>query len=57
MKEAAGGRCHYCHEFKPLTMDHVIPVSKGGPHTASNIVPACQPCNSRKGARLLANAR
>jgi 5-methylcytosine-specific restriction endonuclease McrA len=43
-------RCAYCGERKPLTMDHVVPVSKGGHHTASNIVPACQSCNSRKSA-------
>lgn len=46
-------RCAYCREVKPLTQDHVIPVSKGGLHTASNIVPACQSCNSRKGNRLV----
>lgn len=42
-------RCAYCH-CKPrvLTMDHVQPLSKGGHHTAANIVPACQSCNSRK---------
>jgi 5-methylcytosine-specific restriction endonuclease McrA len=45
-------RCAYCGQMKPLTQDHVIPISKGGEHTASNIVPACRSCNSRKGARL-----
>jgi 5-methylcytosine-specific restriction endonuclease McrA len=45
-------RCAYCGERKPLTQDHITPISKGGEHTASNIVPACQSCNSRKGARL-----
>jgi 5-methylcytosine-specific restriction endonuclease McrA len=42
-------RCAYCN-CKPriLTMDHVVPLSKGGHHTAANIVPACQSCNSRK---------
>lgn len=45
-------RCAYCGS-KPvvLTMDHVVPLSKGGHHTASNIVPACQSCNSRKNDR------
>lgn len=56
MKRDADGRCHYCHEVRPLTMDHIVPISKGGSHTASNIVPACQPCNSRKRDRLLSAA-
>jgi 5-methylcytosine-specific restriction endonuclease McrA len=45
-------RCAYC-AAKPdvLEMDHVLAISKGGAHSASNIVPACKPCNSAKGAR------
>lgn len=43
--------CAYCHKRRRLTMDHVIPLSRGGPHTASNIVPACRTCNSRKNNR------
>jgi len=45
-------RCAYCGKRKPLTQDHVVPVSQGGAHTASNIIPACVSCNSSKGARL-----
>jgi 5-methylcytosine-specific restriction endonuclease McrA len=43
-------RCAYCHKRHKgrLTQDHVIPLSKGGSHTVSNIVPACSPCNSKK---------
>lgn len=52
IKVAYRHRCAYCGEKKPLTQDHIIPVSKGGAHTASNIIPACQSCNSSKGARL-----
>lgn len=44
-------RCYYCLQPGKLTKDHVVPLSKGGQHTKSNIVPACQPCNSRKGNR------
>lgn len=52
IKAAYGHRCAYCHvKPKRLTQDHVIPLAKGGHHTASNVVPACQPCNSRKGDR------
>ena len=45
-------KCAYWHlPFEALTMDHVVPLSKLGNHTAENIVPACKPCNSRKGNR------
>jgi len=41
--------CVYCHKkVKTLTQDRVIPLSRGGTHTADNIVPACQSCNSKK---------
>ena len=49
MKEAYGSRCVYClRKMERLTMDHLTPISKGGSHTASNIVPACLSCNSSK---------
>jgi len=45
-------RCAYCRTNDlALEMDHVTPLSKGGQHCATNIVPACKPCNSKKGAR------
>jgi HNH endonuclease len=44
-------RCVYCHRKSTrLTMDHIIPLSRAGSHTASNIVPACISCNSKKQA-------
>lgn len=43
-------RCAYCLKPKKLSMDHVVPISKGGSHTADNVVPACLRCNSRKHA-------
>lgn len=52
IQAAYNHRCAYCGEKKPLTQDHVVPISKGGDHTASNIVPACLSCNASKGARL-----
>jgi len=45
------GICHYCHAtFSPeeLTMDHVIPLSRGGRSTKGNIVPCCKDCNNKK---------
>jgi 5-methylcytosine-specific restriction endonuclease McrA len=47
-----GGRCFYCGSPDPRTMDHVIPTSKGGLHTVSNVVPACRSCNSKKGVSM-----
>jgi 5-methylcytosine-specific restriction endonuclease McrA len=45
--EACRGRCQYCGG-PANTLDHVIPLSRGGPHAIGNVVPACKPCNSRK---------
>jgi len=46
-----GGRCQYCGASAE-NLDHVIPRSKGGPHTWENVVAACRPCNTRKEDRL-----
>ncbi len=55
MQKAYNHHCVYCCEvFRgKLTQDHVIPLSLGGAHTQSNIVPACRSCNSRKSAGTL----
>lgn len=48
------GCCAYCG-IRPdeLTVDHVVPVSKGGRHAPANLVPACRECNSTKNSRFL----
>lgn len=43
--------CQYCGSRKHLTLDHVIPRSRGGRHTWDNVVTACSACNARKGNR------
>ncbi len=43
--------CQYCGSNKHLTLDHVLPRSRGGQHTWDNVVVACERCNSRKGDR------
>jgi len=44
--------CQYCGEREhPLTVDHIIPKSRGGLTTWTNVVVACKPCNSKKGSR------
>lgn len=43
-------RCYYCKSRSAhLTQDHIIPLSRGGSHTITNIIPACRKCNSSKG--------
>ena len=45
------GRCHYCgNQFQPdqLSMDHVVPLARGGKSTKGNTVPACMECNRKK---------
>lgn len=43
-----GNKCLACGEPKPLTIDHVIPTSKGGRNDISNLQPLCRECNSSK---------
>ena len=45
--------CQYCGSQKKLTVDHVIPRSRGGQDTWENMVVACSPCNVKKGNTLL----
>ena len=48
-----GWTCQYCGAERPtLTVDHVIPRSRGGESVWENIVASCAPCNRRKGNRL-----
>jgi 5-methylcytosine-specific restriction enzyme A len=49
-KKISSGICHYCRKkFNPgdLTMDHKIPLSRGGESEKSNLVPACKECNNK----------
>jgi 5-methylcytosine-specific restriction endonuclease McrA len=46
--------CQYCGARSNLTVDHVVPRSRGGPSSWENIVASCAPCNRRKGDRLAA---
>jgi 5-methylcytosine-specific restriction endonuclease McrA len=46
-----GNACVYCGTKKDLTLDHVMPSSRGGGSGWHNLVTACKQCNSRKGDR------
>ncbi len=51
-QQVGPGRCHHCGERfakEMLTLDHVIPLSRGGKSTKNNCVPSCKPCNADKG--------
>jgi 5-methylcytosine-specific restriction endonuclease McrA len=50
-RKRASGTCHYCgRKFKPteLTMDHLVPIVRGGRSVHGNVVPACKECNNKK---------
>jgi len=50
-RQLARGRCHYCgRAFAPseLTMDHIVPLVRGGKTKKGNVVPACKACNNKK---------
>jgi 5-methylcytosine-specific restriction endonuclease McrA len=51
-------RCQYCgRPSRTLTVDHVLPRHRGGPHTWTNLVSACPLCNRSKGGRTPQEAR
>jgi 5-methylcytosine-specific restriction protein A len=50
-QQLAKGSCHYCgahFQTSELTMDHVLPVVRGGKSVKNNCVPCCKECNSDK---------
>lgn len=51
LNKRASGVCYYCGRSVPareLTMDHVVPLVRGGKSEKNNIVPACRECNYKK---------
>ena len=50
-RRVAKGECFYCGRATPpgdLTMDHIVPISRGGKSTRGNVVPCCKTCNTAK---------
>lgn len=50
-RRCAKGVCHYCGQQiapRSLTMDHIVPIARGGKSTRGNVVPCCKECNNRK---------
>jgi 5-methylcytosine-specific restriction enzyme A len=54
-RKRAAGLCHHCGKkfpVKQLTMDHLLPIARGGKSTKGNLVPSCKQCNSERKYRL-----
>ena len=50
-RKRSAGVCYYCgRKFNPveLTMDHLVPIARGGKSVHGNLVPACKECNNKK---------
>ncbi len=50
-RQVAKGQCYYCKRETPpkaLTMDHIVPIARGGKSTRGNVVPCCKSCNNAK---------
>ena len=50
-RKRSSGICHYCNNNflpKELTMDHIIPLARGGKTQKFNLVPCCKECNTKK---------
>ena len=50
-QKCSKGKCYYCKSImlpRDMTMDHIVPVIRGGKSTKNNVVPACKQCNSKK---------
>lgn len=50
-RKCAEGICYYCRKaikLTELTMDHIVPVIRGGKSTKGNVVPVCKECNNKK---------
>lgn len=62
--ERDGWRCHLCgrktdkrlrgtYAKRAPQLDHIVPISKGGPHTRLNVACSCHECNNRKGSKIV----
>ena len=50
-RKTSSGECYYCGsvvKHRELTMDHIVPLARGGMSTKDNLVPCCKDCNNRK---------
>lgn len=54
-RKLGAGICYYCrkeYDSRDLTMDHIVPLGRGGRSVKANLVPACKQCNTQKKTML-----
>jgi 5-methylcytosine-specific restriction endonuclease McrA len=54
-QKTSSGACYYCGtkvKHKDITMDHLVPLARGGKSTKDNLVPSCKKCNNLKQSML-----
>jgi 5-methylcytosine-specific restriction enzyme A len=54
-RRISSGVCYYCRRAvgaRALTMDHIVPLGRGGKSVRGNVVPACKECNTKKKSRV-----
>lgn len=54
-RKTASGECYFCGlvvKHQDITMDHLVPLSRGGYSTKDNLVPCCKNCNNKKKSML-----
>ena len=57
LRRIMNSACAHCNTTKNITLDHIIPISRGGQHSVGNLQPLCRSCNSSKNAKLLVEWR
>jgi 5-methylcytosine-specific restriction endonuclease McrA len=57
LRRRQAGACAYCGELRPLQLEHVVPIARGGRDAIGNLVLACKRCNCSKRDRLLVEWR
>lgn len=53
IKRIYASPCIYCGSTAGITLEHIIPISRGGRHSIGNLAPACSPCNTSKHNKLI----
>lgn len=57
LRKVYNSPCFQCGSMKDQSLDHIIPISRGGSHSVGNIMTLCLPCNKSKNAKLLVEWR